>query len=364
MTNYNSQATLKPNWLEQARTMLMTVALSLLGLHHDDRRNTFKPCPVCGHNTRENGRQRDPVGMTASQEGWRCHRCKASGDVVSLVAAAITGTTAPQDWSPVRQWFSKNTSQNWEPSPPRRPPPRTIQKPVFKHESRFVDEAKDLYGRCLPILDHPRAARWIASRSFSPAEIANCEDLDLCRVLPPNGALPKWARFGRYDWRELDAVLIFPCFNSTGEIVSVRARLITKDGRTPEGLKTLAPARRGAATNSVMANDLGKLILKTGRLPDFYEDDDAPKLEVIIVEGEPDYLSWALQYSDADLYAPAVFALWSGGWSQEIGDRIPSGARVVARTDEGEAGDRYALEVYKSLNGRCEFFRWKGGAHG
>ncbi|MDF1666933.1 MAG: hypothetical protein P1V97_34605 [Planctomycetota bacterium] len=361
MTYYSNTPSKNKSWIQEVMAEFTLIPVAwLLGLFVEERSNTIAPCPICGKEKREQGRNRLPIGLTKDLQGWRCHACKASGDVVSLVAAAMTGTTNPKDWRPVRSWFFGNVLQSEE-TAPRRQAPRAKRKPVFNHDHQHIKEAQLLWDRCEPILDHPRAACWLESRGFSVEEIARAEDLDLCRVIPLSGPLPKWARFGGYDWRTLLAVLVFPCFNSKGEVVSVRARLLGEDKRIPAGLKTLAPAQRGMATNSVLANDLGKLILKTGKIPEFYKQDAASQLEVVVVEGEPDFLSWALQFSDADLFAPVVFALWSGGWSQEIADRIPSRARVVARTDQGEAGDRYALEVYESVKERCDFFRWKGG---
>ncbi len=81
--------------------------------------------------------------------------------------------------------------------------------------------------------------------------------------------------------------------------------------------------------------------------------DFQPK-QVIIVEGEPDALTWMTER----LKRPtAVLGVVSGSWNLRIAQRIPTGAIVYVRTHIDEAGDRYAAEITKSIGLRCFFER-------
>jgi hypothetical protein len=100
----------------------------------------------------------------------------------------------------------------------------------------------------------------------------------------------------------------------------------------------------------VMANELGREVLAWGGLW-------GPQPEgVVIVEGEPDYLTACCAWPDW-----AVLGITSGAWTEELARTVPRGAVVVVRTDADTAGDRYAAHVAETLTGwatvlrvRCE----------
>lgn len=50
---------------------------------------------------------------------------------------------------------------------------------------------------------------------------------------------------------------------------------------------------------------------------------------------------------------PAVLGVLSGSWSQEVAARIPSGCRVIIRTHNDSAGQKYCREIAESLCDRC-----------
>jgi len=96
----------------------------------------------------------------------------------------------------------------------------------------------------------------------------------------------------------------------------------------------------------VMADEMGRAMLAGHRAPS----------TIVIVEGEPDFLSRCMVTGDPDV---AVLGIVSGSWSQAMADRLPVGARVVIRTDTDQAGDRYAAEIAATLMRRC--FVYRGG---
>ena len=109
----------------------------------------------------------------------------------------------------------------------------------------------------------------------------------------------------------------------------------------------------------VFANGLARLVLTSGEIPDWWGD---KPMGLIIAEGEPDFLSNATIYSDADEDAPMVLGIGSGWWTDELASRIPKNTRVIIRTHEDEAGDNWfgvhisphgALGSFGALRRRC-----------
>lgn len=89
---------------------------------------------------------------------------------------------------------------------------------------------------------------------------------------------------------------------------------------------------------------------------------DPPKPErytkhtpVVIVEGEPDFLSAAGQWPDW-----AVLGIYSGSWSSEIAAKVPGGCEVHVCTHGDSAGLRYLRQIADSLSSRCEIIDARG----
>lgn len=104
-----------------------------------------------------------------------------------------------------------------------------------------------------------------------------------------------------------------------------------------------------------MADTMGRRLLERAGPPEGWPA-SAP-VRAVIVEGEPDFLTWATRFSDADEAPPAVFGLTSGGWSPAIASRVPTGATVIIRTHQDPAGAKYAEVVFHTLHGRCAVLR-------
>ena len=105
-----------------------------------------------------------------------------------------------------------------------------------------------------------------------------------------------------------------------------------------------------------MGNPLAGILLETGARPPWWGD-SAP-LRVVVAEGEPDYLTWALRVHDTpSVHPPAVFGIESGAWTDDIAARIPDGATVIVWTHHDEAGEKYAARVAATLARRCAVMR-------
>ncbi len=104
-----------------------------------------------------------------------------------------------------------------------------------------------------------------------------------------------------------------------------------------------------------MADALTQQVLRTGAKPDWIPD----PLLAVICEGEGDWLTYATWRAlrDPSIPAFAVLGIVAGAWTEDIASRIPTGTRVNVWTDPDAAGDRYAAEIRRTLNSRCDVRR-------
>jgi hypothetical protein len=213
-------------------------------------------------------------------------------------------------------------------------------------------EVAALWAASLPVSTAPEATAWFAHR-FGPDATWSLQQTDLwdlARVIPAGLRLPRWARSQGGPWTHTGHRIIFRLWGHTGEAVSLRARSFEAT-MTP---KSLAPAGY-SVKGLVLADPLARQLL-SGVCPTWWQ----PR-QVIVAEGEPDWLLWALRQRETDEQGPAVFGIESGAWSPQIAALIPTGASVVIRTHHDEPGERYAQQIATSLHGRCRIFRSSAG---
>jgi len=214
----------------------------------------------------------------------------------------------------------------------------------------LVGDVATLWNRCRPVTEDHQVRAWLKRRGLDPAKV---EDLGLARALPEDlDGLPPWARARGRPWTA-GWRCVLPAYTPGGRMESLRARWVGLED-PPHGLKAVAAAAgAGSASGVVLADALGLELLRTGKTPA-----GDRRLRVVVVEGGPDFLTWATRWSEADLAAPAVFGVWPGAWTWDIGGRVPQGARVALRTHADKAGQRYAwLEVWPTLVRRCDVVR-------
>jgi hypothetical protein len=191
---------------------------------------------------------------------------------------------------------------------------------------------------------------YLEGRGIAPEAV---EALDLARAIPDGAVLPRWASYRgnapeARTWLAMGFRLVLPVYDAGGVVRSVRGwRVLEGDGP-----KRLPPSGYRAG-GLVMADGAGVALLGRASL----EGTDG---RVVIVEGEPDFLTWATRFPDSAEAVPAVLGILSGSWTDEIAARIPDGARVIVRTHHDEAGNRYAAAVRGSVDRRCEVLRSKG----
>lgn len=232
----------------------------------------------------------------------------------------------------------------------RRPmPPRKATQEPDPEPERTPPQREEVLGLLVVATmtaGDSEVAAWIASRGLS----ANDVDVrGLAFALPKDARLPKWAQYRKSSWVELGHRLLVPLYGSDGQVVSVRAGRVI-EGDSPKRLPPSGHTCRGV----VMADALGVELLKTGTWPSWAAD---VQPSVVIAEGEPDWLTWAVQSPIGSKPERAVFGIFSGAWTPEIAARIPRGARVAVWTDCDMAGHKYAKQIADSLLPRCDVFR-------
>jgi len=328
-------------WCDQVRAPCAEAAREL-GL--PVRRNHLPECPSCGASGRGSGKLLPRRGSQSG--GWYCHRCQSGGSVIDLVALThfggrLTDLDAEQRRA-VRRWF---TERGWladerllsaplrrrtppapEPARPPRPPKR---------------ELRTFCSQLVPVTADQQVNDYLLSRHLSPEVVAK---LRLAKAIPAGSRCPKWARGAGVSWSEHHR-LALPIYGATGKLESLRARWSAVEAPpkgVPKGLA--AAAGPGSAKGLVLANHIGRQMLRTARLPD--------RSRVVIVEGEPDFLRWSIEAEGRDMPL-AVLGVWSGAWTEGIAARFPTGADVSVRTDNDPQGDKYARAIAELLDGHC-----------
>lgn len=176
--------------------------------------------------------------------------------------------------------------------------------------------------------------------------IERVELWDLARAIPANLDLPPWARSRGGPWTQSRHRALFRLWDAEGRAVSLRARCIDP-AITP---KSLAPA--GFAVKGLVLADPLAAQLLAGAVPEWWDPQ-----EIIVSEGEVDFVTWAARQRESEPQGPATLAVESGSWSAAIAARIPDGSSVVIRSHHDPAGRHYAEQIADSLRGRCRLYR-------
>lgn len=306
-------------------------------------RGVFIRCPWHAERTPSCSVRRGEDGTI----GVRCFACDKTGDVLDLVAVA-SGLDTRRDFSEVLRRAEELAGMM---------PERAVPHPYHRLEPAPgpgwppLGEVEDLWSSCVAATEDRDLAAWLCSRAIDPAAV---DMLGLARALPSGRPLPRWARCQGISWSDGGHRCIVPMFDRSGALRSVRGRRLSSD--QPKS----APPAGYRLGGLVMADALGRLVLTTGRRPAGWPD-DVP-LRLVVTEGEPDFLTWSVSFSDADATAPAVIGVVAGCWTDDLAARVPSRSKVIIRTDHDLAGEKYARSIEESLGARCNVVR--GGAEG
>jgi hypothetical protein len=316
-------------------------ALGLLGSGRQRQRQArgfLILCPV--------HQEKTPSCSVQAKDGeivWKCHGCDASGDVLSLVAAArglsmrgrsfrdvlVEAARIAGLWSVVADIEGlAQTRADTE----RRPAMASPTAPEVTVAPRAYPVGADaLWADCVAITEDPVAMGYLLGRGMDPERVAG---RDVARAVPPSGSLPSWAAYRGRSWRELGYRVLVPMHDAEGAMRSVRAWRVT-EADTPKRL----PPSACKAAELVMADQWAIAWLRRQREPK----------RIVIAEGEPDFVTWAIRLNEPDT---ATIGIVSGSWHKALAERFPIGVHVDVRVDHDAAGGRYFEEIYAGLKRR------------
>lgn len=345
----------------------------------------LSPCPACGADKRGSTDNAGAAGLTRDGSGWHCFRCDATGDAIALAAWMTLRTDRPirSDWGKVREECTRRglcaVPGAMRAAPnlvPANPPPVPAAAPAKRPHH---DEVHALWERAGRVDEDEEVSAWLGGmRKIDAAAVA---DRNLARVIRTDERVPRWAWFkgqltSGNHWPALGYRCVFPLYDDAGHMVSVRARRVfaSSELAPTDGCPKSLPPSGYAIRGLVLADTLGRLMLSGAPL-----GDGTPAalwlaslpVGVVLVEGEPDFLTATLSYSDADKRAPAVIGIVEGAWTDALAARIPDGCTICIATDLDAKGDKFKDRIVGTFAprmraGLLRVKRWTGkkGSHG
>jgi hypothetical protein len=256
-------------------------------------------------------------------------------------------------WRSLAEWFSAIEGSY---SPTVRPLDRTGQptEAGAERERPPLTEVRSLWAACVPADLDAETAGWCRSRALDPGLLV---ERDLSRALPSDLPTPTWAACRQIPWARGGYRLLVPLYDDTGAMVSLQARL-TGAGLPPGSPKAVSPA--GFRIGGLILADAQFLHLLRCRA-----EAPAQPTRILVVEGIPDFLTWATRWLPGDPASCAVAGVISGSWGPGFAGAIPDGAEVIVRTHADAAGERYAQRLIDSLAGRSiHLVVARAGGHG
>ncbi len=295
------------------------------------------------------GERNPSCSVTRGQDGTiraKCFSCDSTGDLWGLTAAvtgeapasrelliagaAIFGLEQLLDTDDRDRALKVPRAARQRLTASSLPPERSYPSP---------ETISAFWGILGPVSESWDAGVYLEDRCIDPVAVSR---LDLARAIDDKTELLGGCRWNGMDWNRLTHRIVLPVWDAHGVMASVRGWAVIGDVERLGAPKRL-PLSGYSASGLVLANGPALELLRGGGLPDS---------EIVVVEGEPDFLTWSVRAEESP-----VFGLGSGWWTQEHANRIPSGCEVVVLTHDDQAGERYANNFEKSLQGRCRVRR-------
>jgi len=228
-------------------------------------------------------------------------------------------------------------------SAPPRPRPKPAPTPPEPLRYPPAAEVLALTRQCVAADDDPPVSAWLRSRGLEAAALLDAGADAL--ALPVDSPCPPWAAVGGQPWASSTYRLLLPLWDWRGRPRSIVARGLdpARLYRGPKGdgkpRKTQAPPgfqRKGL----VLANAAAVAALQGAA---------GPLERVVVVEGEPDWLTMAQA-----LPAIPVVGIAPGSWGLDFAARLTARRWFVATDDgterDGFAGDKYAATVARTAD--------------
>jgi hypothetical protein len=345
------------SWLDEAKRLTMQQTTSEAGVKVH---RSSMSCPACSATKRGNRDRRLPASFGSL--GWRCWVCGASGDALDVLAFVVTGSRLGSDRAQLetlradlaaRGLISDDDHRPARRAPRRPAPPPPPPEPPPSESWPPLNEVMAFYTAGRPISEDAEVVAYLEDRYQDHAErlVALLDHLDLARVIPDTPA--PWARiFGR-TWQQQGFRLMFPLVDATGQMRSMRVRRTTLGpSELPKALPPVGYGCRGL----VLACDRAVALLRRDIPADWPE---GLLHRVTLVEGETDWMTHLiLRKTPTD---PALIALYSGAWLPDHSAALPQGSILTIRTDNDEAGHRYAEGVVRASRNRKDLTLLRGG---
>jgi hypothetical protein len=345
------------SWLDEAKRLTMQQTTSEAGVKVH---RSSMSCPACSATKRGNRDRRLPASFGSL--GWRCWVCGASGDALDVLAFVVTGSRLGSDRAQLetlradlaaRGLISDDDHRPARRAPRRPAPPPPPPEPPPSESWPPLNEVMAFYTAGRPISEDDEVVAYLEDRYQDHAErlVALLDHLDLARVIPDTPA--PWARIFGKTWQQQGFRLMFPLVDATGQMRSMRVRRTTLGpSELPKALPPVGYGCRGL----VLACDRAVALLRRD-IPAAWPEGLLHRLT--IVEGETDWMTHLiLRKTPTD---PALIALYSGAWLPDHSAALPQGSILTIRTDNDEAGHRYAEGVVRASRNRKDLTLLRGG---
>jgi hypothetical protein len=289
----------------------------------------------------------------------------AEADQTLIEAGTSIGLPLTEVRSVLRSAWRKGTQR------PRRrpePSPSTVATLPPERPPQYPDAeiVAALWDASVSVLADEKARAYLERRGLDPVRVSR---FGRARVIPEDAEIPDelTSVFGQAipnlrvgdRWKQvlqLGFNLVLPLVDACGHRRSLQLRCIeAHDEAMPTKGVCLKPNRR----ELVLANRTGLALLSERGRPPLWCDQP---LEVVIVEGESDYLTAATEEIPDGTFR-AVLGIFAGSWRMKHALAIPLDATVVIATDDDAQGDKYAQEITWTL-GERSFSRWRPHVRG
>lgn len=315
-------------WYEQIQQAGLQAVASALGLTL--KRNMVAPCPACGAEQRGSTDKRPPIGFNGDGNGWICHSCKQTGNIVDLIAFTIQGKRYrdldKEDRRSVMQWSVDNRLMIREQAQVFKPLLSTHQ---LTNQNTQTEPVK---------VDTTSCFRW--NETLYKQYKHNLFNTPYGKRVYEFLTEERRLDHNTIDFFDLGAMvddkgfyhLVIPLKDDKNNIVNMRFRSVPKVKPEP-GVKVKKYIR--SCTGRPMT------LFNAWSLDNFFDD------SVLIVEGEFDVMAYRTCGKSLNVISATTGA--SSNWPDEWLDMIEPFKNIYIHYDNDQAGKDGALKLAEKL---------------
>jgi hypothetical protein len=228
-------------------------------------------------------------------------------------------------------WRQSRALAPTAPEEPAYPPERQVQR---------------LWEAARPLSCDPEVYRWASDlRGFDPDVL---DDLGLVRALPKGQLCPEWAKYAGRFWTASGHRALIGMYDSTGQMRSISARTTFERAKTEGHAPKKALLPRGYRVQRLCFADARMLhLLRSCQVGD--SDEVSLPKRALIVEGGPDFLTWAQRLRQVPPNDYAILGVINGTWCRGYTDAMTTLEQVVIRTHRDDDGRKYGDDIERVL---------------